>query len=392
MSSSQTPDQQNQLIEIIDFDANPWYRIMHIVQSQYRPIIGQAGMDLYNLYAHVARAPRDDAPFIAQIDSRIIIDHLDIGNATLTECNNILEWCELITIPNRARRQINQVYLLHPKHLVREHNPNLRYMKHYLVPIEYQLTLATLNKRIEAGTEPKKFKSGGTSEGKYKLRNTLLARIEKWQSLDLRWTNNGNITTVKPNLPPRLQPNQPSLFDDHAAADELKQQLIPILGEKSVKHQLSTFGPDRCGQALELLPAWIDFYTRRDGSIGSQSGILIWLIKNQPGPAPEPGAEDPDVPDVNELMAAVDQRQATEAARLAAAGLSAVDISAWHQVREHVQLKGLLRGTEPIRRDNGVLIVSISQQNKEILEARARAAVDLATTAAGLSAVEFEIV
>ncbi len=230
-----------------------FYIIHNEIVDDYLPLIGPIGLALYNLYA---RREIKDNPRI-KITQTVIRQHLGIQKASVSEYNLYLEWCGLIYI-NRKHRQTNEVYLLNVYPITPDHLDRIR----------QNIYAAT------RGDNPKPKNE--------RIRTTILRRIDSWQGLNTLIEDQVDYSIEKVKA---IRPNQPSLFDETPIPDDLQNQLISIIGQKPAERQLASFGVDRCAQALDLLPGWVDFYTRRDGSINSQGGILIWLITQNPGPA-----------------------------------------------------------------------------------------------------------
>ena len=276
--------------ELLDYRTGPYYRKHHIIRTLWRPIIGMAGMDLYDFYVQES-VERSDGTRLVRVSSEIIIKELDIGEATLTDMNFVLEWCQLILIPNRTKREINQVYLVNPKHLVKEVSLDLHYMG-YIVPVENQITLDELKKTITKGTAPRKIKSGRKTKGKYRLRATLYKHIGAWlppQERRKKFAKGLNVVVKQPIIPLKVKDIQRELpLNGHDSAhDQLIIDLVASfdgLTEDQALHIVEQYGIDTVRQQLDWLPNRVsDGYAPLQTFRASLKGD--WAV---PESAPEP--------------------------------------------------------------------------------------------------------
>ena len=159
-------------------------------------------------------------------------------------------------------------------------------------------------------------------------------------------------------------------------------QLSAILGGNSARQQIQRFGVERCSAALEYLPGWVKYFTDKDGSIQGKSNVLIWILRENRGEAPEipaPKAPAPEVPAPAKLTA--QERRAAEAeveaVRLAANGVTPQDVEAWDNVL--IQLRGQMTeasfnknfgGAKIIRRDKDQLIIQLNDHAVEWVNGR----------------------
>jgi len=257
-----TGKQNNYEFEFLDYRTGPYYRMHHIVRTLWRPIIGMSGMDLYGFYVQESME-RTNGTRMASVPSEVIVMELEISEATLTDMNFILEWCQLIAIPNRTKREVNQVYLVNPKHLVKEVSLDLHYMG-YIVPIENQITVDELKKVVAKGTEPRKVKSGKKTKGKYRLRATLNKRVNAWlppQERRKKLTQGLKVVIKQPVIPLKvkdlLQQELP-LNGHDPAHTQLVADLVAFFDNDLTKEQahslVKQYGIDIVRQQLNWLP------------------------------------------------------------------------------------------------------------------------------------------
>ncbi|GEM_PF-2916179 len=300
-------NQVEQYYEVIDYRSSPYFQVHHIIETHYGPILGVFGMRLYTFYAHAALPRRMNGVEVrqAQIDSRAIIDHLGIRDTALTDYNYLFEWCQLITIPNRDRREVNKVILLNPKHLVREYDDDLRYMG-YIVPRSNQLLLSELRANVIEGCSPRPKKIGGLTKGKIEFEKTICARIDQWCSLDERLPSlaSARIELVKPMLSRRAKPQVllPGLVSDEANGNghqpdeysELIAELAEILGTETTAHELVTkYGAEVCSQQLDWWERRCEIAEASERGLDSAPGLLRRSIEGNWGEpeAPKPKAK-----------------------------------------------------------------------------------------------------
>ena len=156
-----------------------WFWMHNLIEDHYRPLIGSTGLDLYTLYARV----RNNEEEKAVIPRSIILPHLGIGPATLTEYNRVLEWCGLVHI-NRQNHRVHGIYLLEPEPITPE--------------------------RLEAIRE---IVIKGTKSKYPKLRQTMLKRIDTWRSLTDRRTELQQANSVPTLMRTAEMTGQLPLFD-----------------------------------------------------------------------------------------------------------------------------------------------------------------------------------
>jgi len=106
MSKSQ---QRYPTIEVIDQEKLAFFMVKNEIVTEYRPIIGSTGLDLYCLYKQMANRKEGETLYPAM---QLINDHLGLANITIS-CNNwLLECCGLLKIKTGDARTSNRYTLL----------------------------------------------------------------------------------------------------------------------------------------------------------------------------------------------------------------------------------------------------------------------------------------
>ena len=152
-----------QTITIRDRRKPRQYSIENRIMDEYRPLIGAAGLDLYNLYVRMANK-RDERSWPGY---SLIQEHLGIGSSTVSEMNQLLEWCGLVHIENGGSRRSNVYYILEPR------------------PVTHEF-LQGLRARVSAGWSDDR-----------RIRRTVLARIDGWRSFLQRCGSRRRASRVK---------------------------------------------------------------------------------------------------------------------------------------------------------------------------------------------------
>ncbi len=106
MSKSQ---QRYPTIEVVDQEKSAFFMVKNEIVTEYRPLIGSTGLDLYCLYKQMANRKEGETLYPAM---QFISDHLGLANITIS-CNNwLLECCGLLKIETGDARTSNRYTLL----------------------------------------------------------------------------------------------------------------------------------------------------------------------------------------------------------------------------------------------------------------------------------------
>lgn len=369
-----------------------FYQVHNMIVDDYMPLIGCAGLALYNLYTR--RAMKETQR--AKIPQTIIQEHLGIKKASVSDYNLILEWCELVYV-DRKHRKTNEVYLLNVKPLTPEHIEKIRQNV-------YEAT---------GGLRPKQVKNA-------RLRVTMLKRLDGWKSLgNLLDEHNQVPAHIKIVKPSDLQGQLPGFEQNGRNGHTPPSDFDALLGQVMAVFTAEGDSEDKArataqklldGYGLELVqrqllrhPARCDLLKESKAGLKNAAGLFVecvkrdepeWTAKSRPGKFA--GITE------DELNAIYEQRVRAETERratLAAAGVGEQDVSAWNATLGQLQMQmtratfdAWLDDTEPVRRDGDNLIIGVGDDKaKDWLENRLFETVLRTAQAHGLTALKFEV-
>jgi hypothetical protein len=111
MSKSQ---QRYPTTEVIDQEKSAFFMVKNEIVTEYRPLIGNTGLDLYCLYKQMANRKEGETLYPAML---FINAHLGLAENTISCYNWLLECCGLLKIETGDARTSNR-YTLLPVHPV----------------------------------------------------------------------------------------------------------------------------------------------------------------------------------------------------------------------------------------------------------------------------------
>ena len=148
------PSPPEKLITVRDRRKPRQFCVENLVFDEWRPIIGRSGYDIYSFYVRMANRDMNEKSWPAY---SLLKAHLGIGSSTISEYNQLLEWCGLLYIEAGNHRKSNTYYILDP------------------LPVTME-GLAELRRVVQEG-----WKTGRS------IRQTVLERIENWKPLQALW-------------------------------------------------------------------------------------------------------------------------------------------------------------------------------------------------------------
>ena len=101
--------EKHQTIEIVDLENIPFFMVKNEIVTEYRPIIGPTGLDLYSFYKQMANRKDGETLFPSM---RLITAHLGMTESTISQYNWLLECCGLLKIKTGDSRTNNHYTLL----------------------------------------------------------------------------------------------------------------------------------------------------------------------------------------------------------------------------------------------------------------------------------------
>ena len=389
-------DDNDITLVIRDNRGGNWFWIHNIIIDHYQPIIGTMGFNIYSIYARQANNKTGKA----KLPRNIILDHLGIGTSSLTEYNNILEWCGLIYIV-RGYKRINSIYLLQPRPITGE-------------------WLELIRQRVVEGTAPK-----GNRKSYSRCRKTILKRLKTWRSLEDRITEHQmyieqKIQTIKAKDSEKqltflkdedgddsaggLQDSAGGLFKQDSTT-RLKQDSNKTQQQEVVAVLFSEIGiiEPVFSELINSNPidveGWL-IYTENNLKIEDPAGFVITKLRNnEKPPHPQNGKFGHRTLDQIEAQAHANEAEAkAQAAQLRTAGVSQEDVANWKATLQTLQTQttnaqfSWLKNSQPIRRNNQTLIIGLkSQQAVEWTEARLIPVIERAASNHNLTNLKFEV-
>ena len=131
------------------------YCIENLVLDEWRPIIGRSGYDIYSFYVRMANRDMNEKSWPAY---SLLKAHLGVGSSTISEYNQLLEWCGLLYIEAGNYRKSNTYYIRDPAPVTME-------------------GLVELRRKVQEGWSSSR-----------RIRQTVLERIENWRPLQALWS------------------------------------------------------------------------------------------------------------------------------------------------------------------------------------------------------------
>ena len=112
-----TSQRRNDQIEVVSEKESHFFMVENEIMTEYRPIIGATGYDLYGFYSQMANRKKNNSLYPSM---QLISAHLGYARSTLSEYNWLLEWCGLLRIEAGAVGEKNIYYLLPVKPITPE--------------------------------------------------------------------------------------------------------------------------------------------------------------------------------------------------------------------------------------------------------------------------------
>jgi hypothetical protein len=112
-----TSQRRNDHIEVVNQKESHFFIVENEIVTEYRPIIGATGYDLYGFYSQMANRKKNNSLYPSM---QLISAHLGYIRSTLSQYNWLLEWCGLLRIESGIVGEKNIYYLLPVKPITPE--------------------------------------------------------------------------------------------------------------------------------------------------------------------------------------------------------------------------------------------------------------------------------
>jgi len=145
---------ENALVIVRDRRKARQYSIENLIMDEWFPILGATGYAIYSLYVRMANS-KDERAWPAY---SLVQRHLGIGAASVSEYNQLMEWCGLLHIEPGNHHSSNTYFILDPPAITLDLLQSLR----------QSLTGWGSNRR---------------------LAGTIRKRIQAWESLEMIWSD-----------------------------------------------------------------------------------------------------------------------------------------------------------------------------------------------------------
>jgi len=214
--------EKHPIIEIPDHENSPFFMVKNEIVTEYRPIIGATGFDLYGFYKQMANRKEGETLYPSL---QLTAAHLNIAEITIS-CNNwLLECCGLLKIKTGNARTSNY-YTLLP---VRPVTPEL------LVKLT-----DVLQPKATDGQRWARFKAN------------RLEAVKAWQPLRAHFK-------AKPTPPDPVAAIDDQITADTSPQSELVAQLVEMfkenkLTESAAEKMIADYGVAAVKQQLAWLP------------------------------------------------------------------------------------------------------------------------------------------